>query len=173
MVFCKDKKLNTCFARLFQDHLIQKSYIALCRGPWPSDQHRLEVNHPIGRLPTHERSRAGQGAVFGKTPSGKKAKTTFELIGSENNYHLIKATPHTGRTHQIRIHASLEGFPHVRDDLYGGNRAPHRFLLHAFALRWPKTGALQPGKFIADVPESWFPLLGETLKSILKNWSPS
>jgi len=172
IVFCKDKKLNTHFARLFQEHLIQKHYIALCEGFWPSDQQTIEVLHPIGRLPAHERSRSGKGAVFGKTSAGKKAKTTFELMGSKGKQLLVKATPYTGRTHQIRIHAALEGFPLVGDDLYGVKPFPHPFLLHAFSLSWPKSGPLTAGSFAVGVPENWHSLLPVPLTDILNSWSP-
>jgi 23S rRNA (cytosine1962-C5)-methyltransferase len=54
---------------------------------------------------------------------------------------LIAAIPRTGRTHQIRVHASQAGFPILGDVLYGGKPAP-RVYLHAaeLALVHPATG---------------------------------
>ena len=53
----------------------------------------------------------------------------------------IEASPLTGKTHQIRVHASAHGFPILGDTLYGGTPAP-RLFLHAarLTLEHPATG---------------------------------
>ena len=54
--------------------------------------------------------------------NGKQSKTKFEVL--ENfprfGYALLKCEPLTGRTHQIRVHASHAGLKIVGDELYGG-----------------------------------------------------
>jgi 23S rRNA pseudouridine1911/1915/1917 synthase len=76
--------------------------------------------------------------------SGKEAQTTFELVANASAGCLVRATLHTGRTHQIRVHMAHIGHPLVGDSLYGG--APtaglERQALHAFRLAFehPVTG---------------------------------
>ncbi|MBI3852208.1 MAG: class I SAM-dependent methyltransferase [Verrucomicrobia bacterium] len=57
------------------------------------------------------------------------------------SYTLIEASPLTGRTHQIRVHAAASGFPILGDTLYGGT-AFQRVCLHAAELqvRHPASG---------------------------------
>jgi 23S rRNA (cytosine1962-C5)-methyltransferase len=64
-------------------------------------------------------------------------------VGSPaSQFTLLQAEPHSGRTHQIRVHASESGFPILGDTLYGGTAA-ERVHLHAAELRFkhPETGA--------------------------------
>jgi 23S rRNA pseudouridine1911/1915/1917 synthase len=90
---------------------------------------------------------------------GKRALTRFKILHMENGYSLGLAFPQTGRQHQIRVHAMLEGFPLVGDKLYLGsyemfqhfkdnNAEPEeyefmelpRHALHAIALKIPYAG---------------------------------
>ena len=70
---------------------------------------------------------------------GKRAVTDYELIGDN----LVALYPHTGRTHQLRIHCAHPdglGRPIVGDELYGTKA--HRLMLHATEIwfRHPITG---------------------------------
>jgi 23S rRNA (cytosine1962-C5)-methyltransferase len=90
-------------------------------------------------------------------PGGELAETHFRLLKtlpalptphsplriphSALQRFLIEATPATGRTHQIRVHAADLGFPILGDTLYGGSAA-QRVCLHAAELtvQHPETG---------------------------------
>ncbi len=52
---------------------------------------------------------------------GKYAHTSYKIVASYGNIHLVDIRLHTGRTHQIRVHFSHIGFPLLGDDLYGGS----------------------------------------------------
>ncbi len=70
---------------------------------------------------------------------GKEAVTDYEFIGTEGGRSLIEFHPLTGRTHQLRVHASSGeglGLPIVGDRLYGrnGGRDADRLHLHAHRL---------------------------------------
>ena len=52
---------------------------------------------------------------------GKRAYTEFYILHREDKYLLGLAFPHTGRQHQIRVHAMLRGFPLLGDKLYLGD----------------------------------------------------
>ena len=74
---------------------------------------------------------------------GKPAVTDYEIIGREGPYYRVLLTPHTGRTHQLRVHCAHRdglGMPIVGDDLYGFHS--DRLYLHAEFLSFthPLTG---------------------------------
>lgn len=74
---------------------------------------------------------------------GKTAITDYEVLSTENGVTRIALIPHTGRTHQLRVHcAHTEGLaaPIIGDRLYG--KPAQRLCLHAaeLAFRHPGTG---------------------------------
>lgn len=79
----------------------------------------------------------------------------------------MKASPVTGRTHQIRVHTQYAGHPIALDDKYGDNdfdskmkeAGLHRLFLHAYSIRFehPKTGE----EMVITAP------LDKTLKGVL------
>lgn len=74
------------------------------------------------------------------------ASTDFELDATGRHLQRLTARPHTGRTHQVRVHAKALGMPIVGDDEHGGVAAA-RLFLHAAGLRFdhPVVGALELG----------------------------
>jgi tRNA pseudouridine32 synthase/23S rRNA pseudouridine746 synthase len=74
--------------------------------------------------------------------NGKSALTRYKVIGNVDGYAHLLLTPHTGRTHQLRVHmAEGLGNPILGDRLYGNQSAP-RLMLHAGELSFthPQTG---------------------------------
>ena len=84
---------------------------------------------------------------------GKEAITNYEVLAHEGEYVRLSLTPHTGRTHQLRVHCAHAdglGCPIVGDALYGTGRliqgdvrcGSGRLCLHAEQLtfRHPTTG---------------------------------
>jgi RluA family pseudouridine synthase len=94
---------------------------------------------------------------------GKPAVTDFKVLRRFKRFALVEARPHTGRTHQVRVHLALLGAPVAVDALYGDGKPIllselkrnyrtndereipliGRLALHALALRLthPATGA--------------------------------
>jgi len=54
-------------------------------------------------------------------PGGQSSQTVFEIVSVSraHNVSLLRASPLTGRTHQIRVHARHVGMPIVGDNVYG------------------------------------------------------
>ena len=52
------------------------------------------------------------------SPEGKASKTAFEVVQPLQGATLVKASPITGRTHQIRVHCQASGFPILGDVKY-------------------------------------------------------
>ncbi|UQG60202.1 23S rRNA pseudouridine(955/2504/2580) synthase RluC [Marinobacter sp. M3C] len=125
--------------RYLQDELrhrhIRKHYHALVSGDWPAGMGK--VAQPLLRyeMPNGERR-------VKVDSSGKESLTLFRCLERYDGYSLVEASPVTGRTHQIRVHAAFAGHPIAGDDKYmddaslkafralGGSR----LMLHARAL---------------------------------------
>lgn len=98
----------------FEQRRVQKSYFALVEGEFPDDVVRIE--HPLGP----DRRQSGRTIV---SSEGKEARTDVRLERAFRGYSLVEARPHTGRTHQIRVHLAAEGFPLAVDPMYGRRKA--------------------------------------------------
>jgi 23S rRNA-/tRNA-specific pseudouridylate synthase len=86
---------------------------------------------------------------------GQSAITDFKVLKKySDGSTLLSAHPYTGRTHQIRVHASYLGLPLIGDDFYGGKEASELHLL-AYQLKFPtpKVGE----KITIKVPDELLP----------------
>ncbi len=111
VLFAKTRQTAELIQNRFSSGQIQKHYYALVRGV-PS-QKRMIVEAPIRRK---------KGFVFEcghQLPGSKPAKTEIECIRSDDQRSLVKCTPFTGRTHQIRLHLQYAGLPVIDDPIYG------------------------------------------------------
>lgn len=86
---------------------------------------------------------------------GLPAHSEYETISVKNDLSLLRLVPHTGRTHQLRLHMAALGHPLLGDWLYGTEEperiprpALHAAILH---LRHPTRGTLL--SFEAELPE--------------------
>ena len=120
MVVAKGDRAHGALARQFQDHSIERVYLAFVRGVPGLDAG--SIDRPVGRHPT-DRKRMSV-----RTTSGRSALTRLEMIqrfpASGASQFAIR--PQTGRTHQIRVHLASAGMPLVGDPVYGRGRAQHR-----------------------------------------------
>ncbi|TBL98803.1 23S rRNA pseudouridine(955/2504/2580) synthase RluC [Hafnia paralvei] len=124
---------------------MQKDYLALVRGQWQS--HCKVVQAPLLKniLQSGER-------IVRVNAEGKPSETRFKVEERFENATLVKASPVTGRTHQIRVHTLHAGHPIAFDDRYGDREFDSelkgtgldRLFLHAAALRFehPNTGEI-------------------------------
>lgn len=130
-----------------------------------------ESAHRLSELfRTHALERVYRVGMLGDLPAastvdspieGRPARTVFVPIEHKGEVTLAEARLETGRTHQIRVHASTIGHPVAGDRRYGRRTRlePPRLALHALVLgfRHPTTG--QPLRFErewpADLREWW------------------
>jgi len=124
-----------------------KEYLALVHILETSSEvrvgHTFESDAPIGKAA----ELADDVRRVVDLPNGQTARTRFRILACGTSVALVAATlVESGRTHQIRVHASHLGFPLVGDGLYGGEESVdkayiNRVALHAWRLRivHPKT----------------------------------
>jgi len=130
---------------LLRDGAVQKSYLALVAGHWNLGHKRIDA-------PLRTDLRVGGERTVKVDPHGKHSLTEFKLIehyGARAS--LIEAIIHTGRTHQIRVHAAFCAHPVAGDAKYGdaafneslATLGLTRMFLHAHSLSfaWPDGGA--------------------------------
>lgn len=113
MLFAKHGYAHARLDKQLQAKVIQKRYYALVCGVGNLPKEG-EIIAPIGRPDDSIITRC-------VTKDGKYAHTSYEVVASWGNVHLVDIHLHTGRTHQIRVHFSHIGFPLLGDDLYGGS----------------------------------------------------
>lgn len=109
---------------------VSKFYQAIVKGIIKENEMMIEI--PIGKEGDELRRKEMSSENGGQT-----AKTYMKVLERFPNEDLtlVELELFTGRTHQIRAHMSLIGYPILGDELYGGEdiRAK-RQLLHAFKL---------------------------------------
>lgn len=124
MLFPKHRQSAAWLSELFKQGTIQKRYLALVSGV-PTEQ-SWKADGAIGKLGSSR---------WGVMPEGRAALTEFRLLAAADGQALVEAWPRTGRTHQIRVHLSVAGFPLVGDTTYGG-QAAYRLMLHCVGLEF-------------------------------------
>ena len=110
---------------------IRKSYLALVGG---------RIDAP--RVIESGIRRREESIIFREVcpiGEGDLAKTEVQPLWWSEELSLVRLIPHTGRTHQLRVHLSSIGHPLLGDELYGGDLARmRRHALHAATLCFPQ-----------------------------------
>jgi 23S rRNA pseudouridine955/2504/2580 synthase len=139
---------------LLREGQLEKGYLALLRGPWNLGRKLIDV-------PLRTDLRVSGERTVQAHASGKEALTDFkpvQFFGSRAT--LMEVAIHTGRTHQIRVHAVHAGHPVAGDEKYGDeafNRRMHdlglsRMFLHAHTVsfEWPGGGSFSASAPLPD-----------------------
>ena len=121
----------------FVKRTIRKRYIAVLDGIVAEPQGRISL--PLLSDPMN---RPRQVVDYHR---GKSAVTEYEVLTSANAMTLVALYPHTGRTHQLRVHCAHHdglGCPILGDELYGQKENASRLCLHSdrLELTHPVTG---------------------------------
>ena len=92
-----------------REKVVQKDYLALVRGQWQS--HVKVIKAPLlkNELASGER-------IVRVSEEGKPSETRFVIEERYPTATLVKASPVTGRTHQIRVHTQYAGHTIALDD---------------------------------------------------------
>lgn len=136
---------------LFSEGRAKKTYWAVVRGQPAQTSGRIDF--PLKKISTE-----AKGWRMVVDPEGQEAITDYTVKGtSDTGLTWLELSPHTGRTHQIRVHCAQSGFPILGDPWYGipedrgaGSTVPLH--LHARAIKLPLYPKKPPIQVEAVVP---------------------
>lgn len=132
LMIAKNNKAHEYLANLIKNHDMIKKYHAVLKGDYPLDED--VINEPIGRHKT-------QPHKMTVTPDGKPSTTILKVLERFKEATYVELTLVTGRTHQIRVHASFRHYPVFNDTLYGagqGKIKTQEQVLQSFYLKFAK-----------------------------------
>lgn len=124
MICAKNEQALRWLQTQFALRKVNKVYRAIVSGHMQHQEAIVDL--PIERNPKHPQT-------FRVGASGKVAQTHYLVLKSLPLHDIVELKPHTGRTHQLRVHLKHVGNPIVGDTLYGGEKA-ERLYLHAYSL---------------------------------------
>ena len=128
ILFAKNAEAEVDLKRQFEEHSVKKTYMARLS---PADTHSFSSDVPILNPGDKGKIELPLNPDYDESPrqkvdqvQGKTALTEYEVVSTnEDGTTDILFYPHTGRTHQLRVHsAHLSGLgrPILGDLLYGG-----------------------------------------------------
>ena len=137
LVVAKNDKAHISLSKQIAEKTCGRTYLALLTGIVSKDE---------GHIETHIERSPKDRTIMAVSSKGRLAVTDYKVIKRyAAGYTLCEFRLHTGRTHQIRVHAKYMGYPVVGDKTYGAKNCKFNLegqLLHAFRLELshPDTG---------------------------------
>ncbi len=151
MVLAREAGTHRALSTHFEKRRVEKVYHAIAVGvpAWDERTVRLPLRANVGH--------AHRTVVDAR--NGKPSETRFRVLKRYPAHVLIEARPISGRTHQVRAHASAVGHPLLGDVRYGAPQTNllARPALHAHSLRLPRfvQGGPDAQMFTAPYPEDF------------------
>ncbi len=152
LLLARNPKAARRFTEAFEARQVAKSYLTILDGV-PTDTAGT-IDMALGKTSTRE-----TGWRMVPDSKGKSAVTHWQLLATREGRSLVRFTPETGRTHQLRAHALHGlGIGILGDPVYHTDQADQRWragmLLHARSLSIARTNK-DPAAAIAPVPGSF------------------
>ncbi|MGL4524022.1 MAG: RluA family pseudouridine synthase [Spirochaetia bacterium] len=153
IICAKNAHTHDFLSSQFQNRSTKKRYLALCANTQGHPYHG-EIRNYIFRS-SHDRKKFSCGT---EPSRGRHALTKYSILKNRNHFGLVLFKPHTGRTHQLRVHAKALGFPILGDPIY----FPHSthdgtmLMLHAWKLRIQLPSENTPRVFVAPPPPRFY-----------------
>ena len=139
----------------FSERTTKKNYVAIVKGVLNPKKALIDL--PIAR-------NGSAPSTFMVHAKGKPAQTKYEVLSENKQFSLVKLTPKTGRTHQLRVHLNYLNHPILGDKVYDKTitkaEAENRMFLHAQSLEItipPKNGEKDSQRMVfeAEIPEGF------------------
>ncbi|MDF2965801.1 MAG: rluA1 [Rickettsiaceae bacterium] len=154
LLIAKGKAAAQYIYKGFKERIIKKQYLAILAGI-PKEKAGQIVSN-ISKVDSKHYQKVVENDL-----EGKIAITDYQVQKSLGNFALTQFFPHTGRMHQIRVHAASLGCPIIGDTKYGTTSQPYKNLfLHAYTLTLPLEILGREYEFKAPTPEYWGKFLG-------------
>ncbi len=171
-VVARTKVARQLLERQFAAGSVAKAYLALVRGEVAND---FRIDAPIGHSAHSSIALRRSAEPDAREP--RPARTDFLIQQRQPGVTLLRCVPHSGRTHQIRVHLELAGHALLGDKLYGRPDAdylefvtrvknggdarevaagePHRQLLHAAELAFDDPDSGVRMHFTSALPDDF------------------
>jgi len=143
LILAKKRSVLRELHGLLREGKVHKIYWALTKGQWKPSEYYVDA-------PLRKNQLNGGERMVRIDETGKPSLTEFEPLQSYNDAMLVQATLHTGRTHQIRVHARFKHHPVAGDEKYGDKEfnkkmrefGLRRMFLHSHSLEFtlPSSG---------------------------------
>jgi 23S rRNA pseudouridine1911/1915/1917 synthase len=148
LAVAKNDEAHIGLAEQIKAHSFKREYYAVVVGHFKEPSGTIDL--PIGRSPKDRKKQEVNGL------NARKAVTHYETLEDFDGFSLVKFKLETGRTHQIRVHASYKGHPVAGDAVYGDSR--HTFGLDGQCLHAKVLGFIHPitkeyMEFDSELPE--------------------
>lgn len=149
VIFPQSHKCLVLVGKLFEQRKMSKKYSAIVSGLLAEDQG--EIHLPlICDWPNRPKQKVDMEC-------GKPAHTSFVVCERDCNKSQTRVmlTPHTGRTHQLRVHMQQLGHPIIGDQLYANQHIANltpRLLLHATELSFIHPFSYQIIQLLSPAP---------------------
>jgi 23S rRNA pseudouridine955/2504/2580 synthase len=153
LLIARTPRAATIFSKSFAGRSARKVYWAIVMGVPSIDDGFIDL--PLAKQP----GTGGEKMHVDESENGQPARTRYRVIErAGNRAAFVELQPHTGRTHQLRVHMAAIGHPIVGDGKYAGQEAfltgsiSRKLHLHARRLRidHPDGGRID---VYADPPE--------------------
>ena len=177
IVFAKDESTHRFLSQLFEGRQVEKYYQGIVHGS-PANKTGT-IDAPISEDLLHK-------GLMTVHRNGKPSVTDYEVIEGHRAFSLLQFRLHTGRTHQIRVHAKNIGHPLACDEFYGDGKpillssikrnyklSKHddeerpmlnRLALHSYRLKFADTDGKEI-ELVAELPKDMRALLQQLKKN--------
>lgn len=160
LIAAKHPSAHDFLSHQFAERHVGKLYVAVVKGI-PRTLSGV-VSSRIVRDPANRK----RYITTDSATKGKPCRTSYQVLhrltGSEKPLSVVLLYPHTGRTHQLRVHMQSIGCPILGDPVYSRKESgwpDSGLLLHAALLSIALPGESVPSVFFAAIPCRWNPVL--------------
>jgi tRNA pseudouridine32 synthase/23S rRNA pseudouridine746 synthase len=146
IIFARTKQAQGFLGQEFEQRRAQKTYVARLKGRLEPDTGTVDL--PLG---SDWEYRPRQKVDH---DNGRPAVTDWQVISRADSETRVRLTPHTGRSHQLRVHMLALGHPILGDQIYAPETlADHnRLMLHAETLSLHHPATKERVSFTAPAP---------------------
>ncbi|MCQ9208359.1 MAG: RluA family pseudouridine synthase [Omnitrophica bacterium] len=147
LVIAKNDSAHLDLAKQFCKHTVKRKYIAMVKGR--VEHNEGIIDYPLARDPqNYQKMRVS-------FINSRDALTRYRVLNRYKEVSILELSPHTGRTHQLRVHLKFCGHPILGDKHYGDARDLDRLSLHATELGFYHPRTKKFVEFQSDIPESF------------------
>jgi 23S rRNA pseudouridine1911/1915/1917 synthase len=115
LLFARHVRAARRLSTQFEQRMIDKQYVAILEGELPADEDEW-VDH-VGKVPDEARA----VALPAGHPDARVARLRYRVVSRSAGRTRVELKLETGRFHQIRLQASLRGYPILGDAQYGSS----------------------------------------------------